>query len=75
MTKGAIKSILVRYINDSIDIKTLTEWANIIEGREDIHFDESCFKDVKQFIFDLANPDLQGAFNRELAKQWLLKFG
>ena len=74
LRKRDIKSVLVRYINDSIDIKTLTKWANMIEGREDIRYDESCFKDVKQLVFDLANPDLQGAFNKELAKEWLLKF-
>ncbi|MCX6132136.1 MAG: hypothetical protein NTX25_24150 [Proteobacteria bacterium] len=73
MTKESAKSVLARYINDSIDLQTLTEWANMIEGREDICYEQPCSNDLKQLIFDLANPDLQESFNKNKAKDWLLK--
>ena len=73
MAKGSVKSILNRYIESNIDSKTLNEWANTIEGREDIDYDESCFNEIKQLVYEIANPDLEGPFDIEKAKGWLSK--
>ena len=35
MLKDSVISILNRFIESKIDSKTLNEWANIIEGRDD----------------------------------------
>lgn len=74
LTKSAAKSVLERYISDRISLEILVEWANLIEGRDDICFDPSCSQDLKQFVFDLANPDLQGSLDKDKARGWLSKF-
>lgn len=73
MTKESATSVLARYISGSIALETLVEWADLIEGREDICYEQSCFNDLKQLVFDLGNPDLQGSFSKDVAKEWLLK--
>ena len=42
MTRHAVKGVLTRFINQEFDSETLCEWANLIEGREDIDYDDSC---------------------------------
>ena len=39
---------------------TIEQWANLIEGREDIGFED---EDVKNIIFEIANPVLYGAID------------
>ena len=73
LTKRAAKSVLERYINGHLDLDILVEWANIIEGRDDVCFDPSCSQDLKQLVFDLANPQLQGSISNDIAKDWLSK--
>ena len=73
MPKESARSVLARYINNIVDLETLIGWANMIEGRDDICFEQPSFNELKQLIFDLANPDLQGSFNKDTAKDWLLK--
>ena len=43
-----------------IDINMLEEWANLIEGREDIGFQDETLKEI---IFELSNPVLFGDIN------------
>jgi hypothetical protein len=40
----------------------------MVESREDIEFESDSLRDL---IFDIANPDLQGKFDHKVAKSWL----
>lgn len=42
-------------MDNEISIKELNEWANVIEMRDDIGFED---EEVKQLIFELANPEI-----------------
>lgn len=44
-----------RCMDNEISIKELNEWANVIEMRDDIGFED---EEVKQLIFELANPEI-----------------
>jgi hypothetical protein len=74
MTKNAAKLVPERYINGGIGSETLVAWASIMEGRYDICFEPSCSKDLKQLVFELANPEMQGLIDKDKDKAWLLKF-
>jgi hypothetical protein len=34
------------------------QWAEALEGREDVGFEDGHEEKLKQFIFELANPEL-----------------
>lgn len=60
LTKQHLESIVDRFIHNKISEHDLIEWANMIECREDIAF-ENLYKDqIQEFIFNIANPDLDG---------------
>jgi hypothetical protein len=48
-------------------------WANAVEGRDDIGLDDEAAPLLKEAIFDLANPSLQGAITPEAASTWIAR--
>jgi hypothetical protein len=59
---------LERTRNGEVAILELEEWANMIECREDIEFDDN---KIKQYIFELANPYLYGSITNETIQNML----
>lgn len=62
MGRYEIKSVIQRCINDEITFEVLTDWANAIECRDDIEFEEEVMQEI---IFELANPEINGALTKE----------
>ncbi|WDF73669.1 hypothetical protein [Novosphingobium sp. KACC 22771] len=48
------------YLKGELNSTDVEEWANLIEGRDDVGFEPK----VKEAIFDLANPILQGSLRK-----------
>ncbi len=59
--------ILIRFQSARLGAEDVERWANAIEGRDDIGFADESRALLKETIFDLANPDLQGALTTEAA--------
>ena len=57
ITKNTIVNILNRVIYKEISYDLLEEWANLIECREDIGYEDEILQEI---IFELANPCLYG---------------
>jgi len=62
-------SILKRYLDDEISSEEVTAWANAIECREDIGFDEEHEDLVRETLHELANPYLTRPLSREIASE------
>ncbi len=61
ITKNTIANILNRVINKEISYELLEEWANLIECREDIGYEDEILQEI---IFELANPRLYGEIDK-----------
>ncbi|PKP20331.1 MAG: hypothetical protein CVU05_09345 [Bacteroidetes bacterium HGW-Bacteroidetes-21] len=55
-------SVLKRCINNEIDFKILTSWANAIECRDDIEFKNEVLQEI---VFEIANPEINGNITKE----------
>ena len=62
ITKNTIVNILNRVIDKEISYDLLEEWANLIECREDIGYEDEILQEI---IFELANPCLYGEIDEE----------
>jgi hypothetical protein len=60
-----LKHVLKSYLNGDISELDVELWANLVESREDI----SATPIVRQAIFELANPDLEGKLTHETAER------
>lgn len=54
----AFISVLKKCIDNEINFNKLILWANAIECRDDLDFENEIMQEV---IFDLANPEINGA--------------
>ena len=62
ITKNTIANILNSVIDKEISYDLLEEWANLIECREDIGYEDEILQEI---IFELANPCLYGEIDEE----------
>jgi len=67
-----INKVINLYLNDQISHNELVEWANAIECREDIGFEETEEK-FSELIFEIANQEINPPFTKEYAKDLLEK--
>jgi hypothetical protein len=62
ITKADFSNVAQSYLDNKISVDELENWANAIECREDIDFEH---EQVKQSVFELANPVINGEINRK----------
>lgn len=61
LRRGDIVGVLRQYSAGLLQAGEVERWANLIECRDDIEFEPHHEPAVVDAIFDLANPELQGA--------------
>lgn len=62
LSKFDVINILKKFLQDKITSNILVEWANLIEMRDDIDFEDDMIVDI---IFELANPEINGEITYE----------
>ena len=70
ISRNDIVSVLSRYLSLEIDNTQLEDWANTIEGREDIGYEN---EDIEDIIIELSNPILYGDISLQQASMILSK--
>lgn len=68
MSRDDIVEILQRSLDKKISFLELEEWANLIECREDIGFED---EKTQEMIFKLANPYLYGELDEKKVLSYL----
>jgi hypothetical protein len=70
LTRSDAASILRRFTNDDLSASDVEEWASLIESREDIGFEESHERILRDLIYELANPFLTRELSKSSATEW-----
>ena len=68
LTREAIVHILDRYLAGELGAVEVTDWANLLECREDIGFPASEEDVLSEAVSRLANPDLTNEVTPELGQ-------
>ena len=68
MSRDNIVEILQRILDKKISFLEIEEWANLIECREDIGFED---EKTQEMIFKLANPYLYGELDEKQVLSYL----
>jgi hypothetical protein len=71
LTTRHVVGMLHRFVRGEVSAKTVEDWANAIEGRDDIAIGESASGILAEAMFALANPALEGALDLASGKRWL----
>jgi hypothetical protein len=66
-----VVGMLERFLSGELTSGDLERWANAIEGRDDIGLDTDAADALKEVMFELANPSIQGPTTVESARAWV----
>ena len=58
LTGAHLDSVLRRYLAGQLSAADVGNWANLIEGRDDIVFEPGCADRIDDMVYELANPIL-----------------
>lgn len=58
MTKADLVHLLDLYLQGKLDESQVEQWAETIEGRDDIGYEAEVAASLQHAIFELANPDI-----------------
>ncbi len=69
--RSDVARVLRRYLQAELSAERCVVWADAIEARDDIGFEPHWVELLKQFIFELANPELGRPLSHDSAQGWL----
>ncbi len=75
LSKDHLINVLERYLSSNLSAQDVENWANLIEGRDDIAYAENQEDLVKKSITELANPILYGVLTPEIAENIIKLLG
>ena len=65
-----IANALRVYEAGSISDEELEAWAEAIEGRDDVDLDPRDESTLKEFLFEVSTPEVNGRFDRNRSAAW-----
>jgi len=75
LTLADLRRMLNKYLNAELTEDEWQLWAEALEGRDDVGFDEESGELVKEFIFQSATPEIFEPLTPLLARRWLSRLG
>lgn len=61
--------VLSAFLDGKMSAADVEEWANLVECREDISFEDTSKEWIDQVIHELANPAITTPLNKDRAKE------
>jgi hypothetical protein len=58
LTKRHLAAALARYLRGELTVSDVENWANQIEGREDVQFEAGSEQLIGSILYEIANPTL-----------------
>lgn len=71
LTRSHAQSILKRYLKGELDAVECEDWAETVFGREDIALEAGHEVELKELLFWMAEPVINGPLTAELATAWV----
>jgi hypothetical protein len=70
LTRLDLAGILDLYLQGKLDGSELEQWAEALEGRDDVGYEGQAVALLKQIIFELANPEITSQLDSKRAREW-----
>lgn|SRR5690606_4870367 len=68
MAPGQVRRALQRYLDGNATPEELELWAETLESRDDVGFEDGFEKLGRELLWELANPELQGPLSKDSAR-------
>jgi hypothetical protein len=70
LSDGDVRRVLDAFLDGQLEAHAISAWAEAVEGRDDIGIAEPHEHLLKDFIFDAANPEINGTMTIDKAMRW-----
>lgn len=70
LTRTDALRVLQRYRGNALTAAECRHWAESLEGRDDLGLDAGFEDPLKEFLFEIASPELTEPLTDELAARW-----
>lgn len=70
-----VLAVLQGYIAGTYTANVVEQWAELLEGRDDVGFERERSDLLLRIIFELANPELEGALTPNRARELVAALG
>ena len=67
ITRQHLRSVLSRYLDGELTSEQVTDWADLVECREDLGYEQGFEDALQRAVFELANPNLAQPVTSEVA--------
>lgn len=71
LTRADAISALRRFVGGELTSEDVEQWADAIEGRDDVGLDPQAESLIQDLLFELANPAITRALTPTLASEWI----
>lgn len=71
MTRDDAVGLLSRFVSGEVNTARMAEWANAIEGRDDVGFEPAANLLLGELVFELANPEITRELAVDRAEWWI----
>jgi len=71
LTKRDVSRLLDMYLSGQLVASEVELWADALESRDDIAYEQDAEEVLRDMIFQLANPDITVQLEPERAAQWM----
>lgn len=69
MKRLHLHGVLERYLSGNLSSQDVEDWANLVEGREDVVFESGDAELLDEIVYELANPRLTKQLSDQRAKE------
>jgi hypothetical protein len=73
LKRNHIIDILQRYLERKLSCTDVEDWANLIEGREDLEYNSADEEIISSVVYALANPLLEEELSSNLSNELINK--
>lgn len=73
LTTADLRRALQRVLSGSASARELTEWAELLEAREDIGYERGSEDTLKLIVFEAANPSVNGPVHEQAVRGWIAR--
>lgn len=73
LTRADARRVVTAFVEGSLSAEECDEWANAVEGRDDVSLEGGSEELLREFLFEFGTPELTRPLTRSTAEEWILK--
>jgi hypothetical protein len=73
LTRADARRVVTAFVEGSLSAEECDEWANAVEGRDDVGLEDGSEELLREFLFEFGTPELTRPLTRSTAEEWILK--